>query len=113
MVTIGIIHTDRPGVDYLSKVEDSLDRSDWVGDLLLYEDHDRKLGCFGNFNRALKDLIEVSETDYILVSSDDMVFSRNWLSVLIKKIKSTPPFGFLSLYTPFGMTYYHKTPSGS
>lgn len=55
------------------------------------------LGCFKNFDNALKDLIKEG-SEYICVLSDDMVYHR----MLLKKIRFEKN-SYCALYTPTGM----------
>ena len=60
--------------------------------------NDKQLGCFGNFNNALNDLIKVSPHEFICVFSDDFIFSSRMFSWIRHSWD-----GYYALYTPKGI----------
>jgi len=99
-ITIGYITCPR-AEDYLGKSVLSLENSDWDWEYLIYEDKNKELGAFKNYHRALTDLIEVANSDYILVSSDDIVFCHNWVWYAKQRMNEN---SVVALYVPKGMT---------
>lgn len=56
------------------------------------------LGCFSNYNKALRQAIR-NKTTHVLILPDDMVYNENWVELFMNNdIK-----GYLALYVPKGL----------
>lgn len=72
-----------------------------------------RLGCFGNYHNALKWLIENGDKPYIVVLSDDFLYSKNTCVRLLSRLYDMEhDWGYHALYTPAGMRYLMKIKRG-
>ena len=89
-------------VDYLSDTLHSLDCAGWAEAATIHNDEDRRLGSWGNLQRALKAAAEV-DPDVALFLQDDCLLSDNTREYLEAVLPGQPwwgngKLGCLSLY---------------
>jgi hypothetical protein len=59
-----------------------------------------RLGALGNWAHCLRWLYDNVESDYLLISEDDVEYCRGAKTALLSGLRVFRNFGFLSLYTP-------------
>ncbi len=78
-------------------------------DFIEVHQNERTMGCFRNFDQAHRYLIEETDSEWILVMSDDVKYRESWIvraEEYVNKLKHSPDFGYLALYTPVGMKQF-------
>lgn len=81
-------------------------------DVEVHENIER-LGCFKNYHNALSWLVENSNNPYIIVFSDDFIYSRGTCNALLNRLYDCDyDWGYHALYTPSGMRYLTKVKRG-
>lgn len=71
-----------------------------------------KYGAFKNFHQALSWMVENSDKKYIMISGDDFKFARTAFHEVIKLAEKLDDFGYLSMFTPVGMSHYPEIRDG-
>lgn len=74
--------------------------------------NETKLGCFGNYNRALTWMVENSEAEYIAVLGDDFDWKRATFIMAEQAVKRLNKLGYAALYTPQGVGIRWKLQGG-
>lgn len=70
-------------------------------EITTFNDDNKELGAFGNFNLALEGAI-AKGTDYVLVLPDDLEYTAGWDAVAREKIENTS-VGYIALFCPNGL----------
>jgi len=59
-----------------------------------------QLGCFKNYHKALKTMIDITNKPYISVLSDDFIYNKHTYSILENSLTKD---GYYAIYSPIGM----------
>lgn len=65
---------------------------------LVIHQNPERMGCFHNYNQGLEFLLQETESPYVMVLLDDMIYSRYLAPYLLETLKKAPPeFGYYAL----------------
>lgn len=123
-VTVGITTAER-SEPYLSRTLESLRNSSWSGGVYIRSEpgvvlpalpdgssiyiNETRQGCFHNWHQAAWHLVEHSNTPWILLLQDDVIFAADVFAQLPAVLQrfDRPDVGFVSLYTNRAMAPTH------
>ena len=93
-------------VDNASKGDDSRVLMEEFGDCIRLVQNDRNYGCGGGYNAGVRDAVERSRPDYVLVMNNDIVVAPGFLDELVQAAESDDRIGLV------GPKIYHYDREG-